>query len=251
MIVVVVLAAGVLLAGRFGGEFSGDFDEGDLPKIIQADWIDLDRIGSISRFRSGAGHDFSGNGETCRSMKHYFNPARTEEEQEIINKNNGFPPPFSLENAISVYSPVDGEIIDVADDGYLGEQVYIRSARYPDFTVRLFHIFLPDGYGKGVKVKAGEKIGNVGGTQNTDIAVSVGNPRGRKFVSYFRVMPDEIFAKYRAAGVKSRDQLVITKEYRDAHPLECRGERFAENYDSAPGNSVFINGYGPLRRGGN
>src|SRR5437868_305990 len=62
------------------------FNANKVPKIVTANFIDLDRVYAISRYRSGAGHDYSVNGETCRSMKHYFNighntvngrPART------------------------------------------------------------------------------------------------------------------------------------------------------------------------------
>src|SRR3990167_4326765 len=104
-----------------------NIDEKNLPKIIQADWIDLNRISHISRFRSGSGHDFSGNGETCRSMKHYFNAKRTKEEEMLVNENKGFPPAFSLERAIPIYSPVDGVIVAIKEDrSGLGKQVYIR-----------------------------------------------------------------------------------------------------------------------------
>lgn len=218
-------------------------NENSLPKIIQADWIDLDRIGYISKFRSGSGHDFSGGGETCRSMKHYFNVARTKEDQNIIDKNGGLPPPFSLEGAISIFSPVGGKIVDIANDGQFGVQVYIEPKNHPEFTIRLFHIYLRDGYGKGSHVSAGEQIGNIGRLQNTDIAVSIGGMFDSRFVSYFQVLPDEIFSKYRAAGVGSLNQLIISKEYRDAHPLECNGERFTKNYDANEDEFVFINNY--------
>src|SRR5437588_666737 len=49
------------------------FDPNHVPKVITANFIDLSRVYDISKYRSGAGHDYSLNGETCRSMKHYFN----------------------------------------------------------------------------------------------------------------------------------------------------------------------------------
>jgi hypothetical protein len=51
--------------------------ENHLPKFIQADFIELDKIETISLFRSGVGHDSSdapSTGETCRSKKHYCSP---------------------------------------------------------------------------------------------------------------------------------------------------------------------------------
>lgn len=224
---------------------AGNADSNNLPKFIQADWIDTSRIGAISKFRSSSGHDFSGNGETCRSMKHYFNVLRTTEEEMLINNNSGFPPPFSLEGAIPIYSPVDGKIAAIeSDQTDVGQQIYIQPEKYKDFTVRLFHIFLLDGYKKGQQVKAGEQIGNIGKIQNTDIAVSAGGLGSHNFISYFEVMPDSVFAKYQTLGIKDRQELIITKEYRDAHPLQCNGEQFAQHYDQSNTDEfVFINGY--------
>lgn len=223
---------------------AGVADVDKLPKFIQADWIDTSRIGSISKFRSSSGHDFSGNGENCRSMKHYFNALRTAEDETLINNNRGFPPPFSLEGAIPVYSPVDGEIVAVESDKVdIGQQIYIQPQNYKSFTVRLFHIFLLDGYKKGKSVKAGEQIGNVGRIQNSDIAISTGGLGSHNFVSYFEMMPDSVFAKYQALGIKNREELIITKEYRDAHPLQCNGEQFAQHYDGSNADEfVYING---------
>ena len=181
-----------------------NIDEKNLPKIIQADWIDLNRISHISRFRSGSGHDFSGNGETCRSMKHYFNAKRTKEEEMLVNENKGFPPAFSLERAIPIYSPVDGAIVAIKEDqSGLGKQVYIRPNKHRDFVVRLFHVFLLDGYTEGRVVSAGEQIANIGRIQNTDIAVSIGGLGISRPVSYFDVMPDEIFSNYQSARIKN------------------------------------------------
>src|SRR5271157_4106095 len=47
----------------------------DLPTLVEADYIELPKIASISKFRSAAGHDYSDAFESCRSMKHYFRPS--------------------------------------------------------------------------------------------------------------------------------------------------------------------------------
>lgn len=46
------------------------FDIKNPPKFIQADFVELDKVYVISKFRSGVGHDFSLGDEKCRSMKH-------------------------------------------------------------------------------------------------------------------------------------------------------------------------------------
>ena len=241
-IVFVTLILIVVVTLVFRNKSLPEISDESLPQLIQAKWIDLRRFVSISNFRSRMGLDFSGNGETCRSMKHYFNPLRTQEDELTVSQNNGYPPAFSLEGAIPIYTPINGEIISIEDEGDFGEQIYIRSEDYPEFTVRLFHIYLLDGFEEGSEVKAGEQIGNIGEIQNTDIAVTKGSPYDDHFVSYFEVMPDEVFAEYHELGIESREDLILTKEYRDTHPLECNGEQFAENYDLTNSDEfVYIN----------
>lgn len=64
-------------------------------------------------------------------------------------------------------------------------------------------------------------------------------------MSYFQVMPDAIFARYQARGAQSRDDFILTRAYRDTHPLECRGESFAKNYQGNPTmrEEVHLTGY--------
>lgn len=211
----------------------------DVPKFIQADFIDLSKIFSISKFRSGSGHDFSrGSGETCRSMKHYFNVWRTMEADRLVNQNKGIPPPPNEKTDIPIYSPVDGKIISIESEQVnIGKQIYIRPDSHANFTVRLFHIYPLSDIKKGVSVKAGQKIGVIGQYQNTDIAIMQGRAM---YISYFNVMPDDLFTKYQALGVNSREELIISKEERDASPLECNGEWFTKNYDSDPNFENFV-----------
>ena len=51
-----------------------DVDANGIPKFVTSDHIELSKIEKISKFRSGIGHDFSDNFESCRSMKHYYCP---------------------------------------------------------------------------------------------------------------------------------------------------------------------------------
>lgn len=217
-----------------------------LSQFIQADFIDLDKITYISKFRSGSGHDFSGNGEKCRSMKHYFNTQDTQEKMDAFSQNNGIPPAPDGNGDIGIYSPVDGKIISVQEEQMpIGVQVYIRPKLNSEFTIRLFHIYLSSGIKKGTTVKAGQKIGVISKNQNTDIAVSKGAFFSQNFISYFAVMPDSIFKKYQDRGVKSRSDFIISKEERDAKPLSCNGEQFAKNNDQEASSDdfVFLSGY--------
>lgn len=226
-------------------------DTNTVSQFIQADFIDLSKIYSISKFRSGEGHDFSGNGETCRSMKHYFtqqfDPATASIYTSIYPGHEvNFPAPDPA-TAVAIFSPVDGKITSVSEERTpIGMQVSIQPDSTPGVIIRLFHIYLLDGIGRGTKVKAGQQIGRIGKGQGTDIAIQVGEfPWQQDFVSYFSVMPNSVFAAYLARGVQSRDELIITKEYSDAHPFQCdTNEQFLHgaNYDQTQ-DDVHLSGY--------
>lgn len=191
------------------------------PQFIQADFVDLSKIYSISKFRSAAGHDFSDGNETCRSMKHYFTPQRTVEGNTLVDRNGGIPPKPDSTHDIDIFSPVDGEIVNItAERTPIGEQIYIATEQPKGFIVRVFHVFKLAGIKTGVKVKAGQKIGVISTYSETDIAVQT-DAFQYHLLSYFSVMPDRIFAKYQARGAKSRDDFIISKVYRDAHPVPC------------------------------
>ncbi len=189
-------------------------------KFVQADFIDSSKIYSISKFRSGEGHDFSGNGETCRSMKHYFTPQEdpTIKPTRVI-EGHSVPPEPDGKHDIDIFSPVDGKITDITSERFpVGEQIYIQPSSAKEYTIRLFHVYKVDGIKKGAIVKAGQKIGVISGYSATDISVEGGR---YQFVSYFQVMPDSIFAAYQKRGAKTRDDFIISKAYRDAHPIPC------------------------------
>lgn len=246
LLALVILALAAVIF-KFKSSTSSSVGESENPsQFIQADWIDLDRIASISKFRSGSGHDFSqGTGETCRSMKHYFNVPHTEEGERLGRQNNFLPPAPDGKTDIKIYSPVDGKIVRIEKEQTTGQQIYIEPSNAPEYTVRLFHIYKLDGIKKGSKVIAGQQIGVIGQYQNTDIAIEHRKGLNPNFMSYFEVLPDYIFTKYQARGIKDRSELIYTKEYRDSHPLECNGEQFAKNSDSDPesGNFVYLSGY--------
>jgi len=58
---------------------------------------------------------------------------------------------------------------------------------------------------------------------NFDIAVQIDF---RRKVSFFDVMKDELFESYIARGAITRDDLIISKEARDALPMTCNGESY-------------------------
>lgn len=255
LMVIVALFGLLIIAGllairisRQNTRLGTTIDTANPPKFIQADFIDLSRIYSISKFRSGEGHDFSGNGETCRSMKHYFTP-QIDASIKPAKAADGrsIPPLPDGKTDINIYSPVDGKIVDIQSERLpVGEQIYIRPDSAKDFTIRLFHVYKVTGITKGTTVKAGQKIGVISKDSATDISVEGG--RGQ-YVSYFEVMPDSLFAAYQQRGVEKRDDVIISKAYRDAHPIPCnqdqngdQGFDYPSDYDHEADNA-YLSGY--------
>ncbi len=198
------------------------FDENAIPRdLITAQFIDIDRIYAISQFRSGAGHDYSHgawNGETCRSMKHYFNLGRYQSGGRPVRSI-----PTATEPNITIYAPFDGRITSASSE-HLGTQVHIRSARYPSYTARIFHTDLLPGLRVGSTVTSGQLIGTIGPKDGTDFALEANAfPTGRTiYISYFAAMTDEVFAPFAQKGFR-REDFIISKAYRDAHPFTCGG----------------------------
>jgi hypothetical protein len=164
-----------------------------------ADYIELGRIARISRFRSGVGHDYSGGGESCRSMKHYFVPA-------------SYP--------VKIFSPVSGTVGYLTQE-WAGTQVGIQSGAR---TFIVFHVSVLPSITVGTSLTAGQQIGTHVGSQTwSDIAVREGD----QLLSYFEVMKDAVFQSYRSRGVGARGELIISQAARDAEPLTCNGDSFA------------------------
>lgn len=198
-----------------GGEY--DVNSNGIPRFVESDYIELAKIERISRFRSGAGHDYWDDFESCRSMKHYFQPSNT------VNWAS-----------IQIRSPVAGTVsrLDQEQLAGGGTQIRIKSRDFPAFYFILFHVQTNAPLSVGDSVSAGQLLGTHVGPQTTsDIAVGVNTPTGWKLLSYFDVMTDLMFATYQARGISSRTDAIISKEARDGDPLNCNGGTFA-----GPGN---------------
>ena len=189
---------------------------GDIPQFVSHDYIELDKIEYVSKFRSGSGHDYSDDYETCRSMKHYYHPYSSVPDWTSVN----------------IYSPVDGTIVDLSVSN--GTRVTIQSSLNPAYQFIIFHVEILPEIIKGHEVTAGEHIGNHANNSTiSDIAVRIftlhdGMPK-QQLVSYFDVMTDSLFSDYQARGLQNRGDAVISAEDRDNDPLNCNGEEFQLN----------------------
>jgi hypothetical protein len=186
-----------------------DVDKNGVPRVIVADYIDVDRVGQISLFRSAAGHDYSDTFENCRSMKHYFVPRV-----------------FAEAASIRIHAPFAGRITRLMDEG-AGIQVHIQSTDAPAVTAILFHVAIDASLELNDHVTAGQLLGtHIGPQTASDVAVAVNSPRGFMLVSYFDAMTDALFAGYASRGIRSRGDIIITAAARDADPLMCDAGAF-------------------------
>ncbi len=91
-----------------------DPDSLGVAQFIAHDYIDPSLIARISRFRSGIGNDYSDGIESCRSMKHYFQP------QSSLNWAT-----------IPIQAPVTGRIVALQQETTFGTQVQPRAIGLP------------------------------------------------------------------------------------------------------------------------
>ncbi len=188
-----------------------DIDKDGIPHFVGTNYIELNNIYRISKFRSSVGHDYSDAFEHCRSMKHYFEP-RSDADW----------------TAIKIYAPVTGLITRVEQESY-GTKIEIASDDYPAFRFQIFHVNLSVPRNVNEKINAGELLGtHISRDTYSDISVIVNDPtRQGRMVSYFDVITDAVFNLYVNRGVMSRLDLIIPKATRDANPLTCSGDQFA------------------------
>ena len=195
-----------------------DIDAHGIPQFATSDCIELSKIARVSRFRSGEGHDYSDDFESCRSMKHYY-----------------FPKDGVDRHSVKIYSPVSGVVICTTDewDGDLwkGTAVNIRPFGYEAFDVALYHMNPTDTLFVGDTVWADQQIGTSQKEDGTvtDMVVGLHVPAGYKYISFFQAITDDVFHRYELRGASSRDEFIITKEDRDADPLTCNGQQFTDS----------------------
>ena len=191
-----------------------------LPQFIETDYTELNKISRISRFRSGIGHDYSDSFESCRSMKHYYEPYEE----------------YRTNYEIKTFSPVNGIVHSIeneqhgSSEGLTNKQIRIRSELHSDIIIVLFHVdLISSDISVGTYVNAGELLGHarvyypdVPDSGSTfDIAVWQEISLGVRYISYFDIVSEDLFQSYIDRGVLFRSDLIITKEERDDYPLVC------------------------------
>ena len=218
------------------------------PDLIQTNLTDLHYIEEISKFRSGAGHEFyydatfpfgaTDSSEPPSSMKHYLSP------YDQYKDSNG------TNNLIPIYAPFTGSIVRVTNEnccGYINKRVEIQSLDNSAYTLIIFHINLNETYPQiyndwpahlwpehlpddseyeTVSVNAGDLLGyaDLRDVNDFDIAVLWENGIDRYWISYFELLSTTVEDEYLRRSV-SIDELTISRSTRIAKPVTWWGGR--------------------------
>lgn len=231
--------------------FSIQSNQNQPPPELVANFVDLDKINKISKFRSCAGHVTvpQDNRETKRNMKHYFDV-----KAEFVGTDQ-----------IKIYAPYDGYVSSIRSDpsGGLEGEIWLTPKRaFPillpfgvwEFSVQ--HIIVRSDLKMGSEVKAGEVIGRAGAPDvkhpNIDfLYAKMAFPPTPKRIdnwnspfgdldSIFNHMSDDVFAQFEKRGI-TRENIILSKEERDQNPCTYRDQGpYFENSED-PSNWIPLN----------
>ncbi|MEE3240713.1 MAG: hypothetical protein VX231_07090 [Pseudomonadota bacterium] len=218
------------------------------PELIEVNITALNYIEEISRFRSGAGHEFyydatfpfgaTDSSEPPSSMKHYLSPY---DQYKDTNGRN---------DLIPIYAPFNGSIVRVTNEnccGYINKRVEIQSLDNSAYTLIIFHINLDNAYPQiyndwpahlwpahlpddseyeTLTVNAGDLLGyaDLRDVNDFDVAVLWDNGIDRYWISYFDLLSTAVEDEYLRRGI-SIDELTISQSTRLAEPVTWWGGR--------------------------
>lgn len=227
----VLIGAGILgLVLTVAIKFSVKSAQGEPPVQLATNFVDLDKITRVSKFRSCAGHVTvpQDGRESKRSMKHYFQV-----------KSN-----FVGTDAVKIYAPYDGYVSAVRSDpaeGLEGE-VWLVPKRalpmLPPFGVWQFsiqHIIVRGDLRRGSEVKAGEVLGYAAIPKSDRATFDVvyakqalapktidnWNSPFSDLDSVFNHMSGNVLAEYQQNGL-DKGEVIMSKEERDQRPCAYR-----------------------------
>ncbi len=210
--------------------------------LVTHNFVNLSQVLSFSKYRACVGHQTvtQYSDEPISNMQHY------------ITTN-----PRIDTGQVKIYAPFDGYVLGDAPNTMADGITMIPKSGIPwwpfnQWRINLPHTHvLPEFQNPPIhEVKAGDIVGYANslgryGQRNSGTQVRVGvlavppmfkNGNGepfKKLDSVFNYMSDEVFAEYKAAipGLQSREDMIITKEYRLAHPCKFKegGPSFLDN----------------------
>jgi hypothetical protein len=202
------------------------YNESLKPPGLVANFVDLNKVSRVSKFRSCTGHSTvpQDGREMKRNMKHYIT----------------LYPEYKKENSVEIFSPYDGYVALI-----MNEEIWVAPQRKSILNIlpinqwmfSVIHVKPKEGLGIGSKVKAGELIGYGTFLQYPEFDPSfdavygtMGIPPKRidnwnspygKLDSIFNHMSTEVLAEYEQKGL-TRESTILSKEERDNNPCTYR-----------------------------
>lgn len=254
MIKKILIGIGVLILVLISLAFlSFKINESAPPPKIVSNFMDINKIRQVSKYRSCAGHNVvpQDEREGKRNMKHYI---------EVY-------PQLRKEDTVELYAPYDGFIAVIRADmkDLLEGEIWIAPDRgilsvLPPFNLWMLsfeHMMPRKDLKVGSKVKAGELVGYASflvaeRTEPTfDVIYATMGPNMRKIDNWnspfgnldsiFNHMSDEVLAQYEKRGI-TKEKIILSKEERDNSPCTYRGDGpYFENIDNSSNWVVLSN----------
>lgn len=222
-------------------------NENTAPPKLVANFMDINKIRKISKYRSCTGHTVvpQDGREMKRNMKHYI---------EVF-------PELQKEEIVEIYSPYDGFIslirADMADklEGEIwiapGERMALLPINLWMFSFE--HVMPRKGLKVGDRVKAGELIGYASflvveradptfdviyGTMGLPMKTldNWNSPFGN-LDSIFNHMSDEVLAQYQKKGI-TKENIIFSKEERDKNP--CQYDKDGPYFNNSDDTSNWV-----------
>ncbi len=206
-------------------------NENEPPPKLVANFVDLNKIEKISKYRSCTGHVTvpQDGRESRRNMKHYF----------------WVKPEFNKGNTVEIYSPYDGYVSVVRDEPGLNleGEIWIRPKSnfvfLPPVGVWQFsvqHIDVNDDLKRGSEVKAGQLLGFAALSEKRgnsfDIVFGKMSIFPKKIDNWtapftdldsiFNQMSENVLGQYKQKGL-TEEEIILSKEIRDQNPCTYKG----------------------------
>lgn len=236
VIVVIFLIGGEVYKRQTNSQTTTNGTSKDNAPTVTANFVDLDKIAAITKFRSCQGHVVipQDGTETRSNMKHYF----------YIKKEF-----TDTQGVVPLYAPFDGYITDIFAEEGEGFSDRVAESRDVSFTEKkgffsrsswmltILHIIPVDSLKKGDTVKAGQLVGHVALEKippyySFDVTYSKMGTFPKKvdgwnspyaaLESVFDHMDSSVLAQFQRFGTTTPESFVVSKSARDASPCQYR-----------------------------
>jgi len=201
---------------------------GPVPEFVENDWIELNKIANISKYRSTIGHGYI---SADTSNKHYFQPYSC-----FAGTNDN----------VSVFAPVDLSVTKVRweSNGINLSHIVtvdLKSNEHPSIAFVFFHLNIEtSNLEVGQTLQAGQFLGycDFANHGSTDIAI-LRQPFFGATLSWFQLLTPDLMATYENRGV-TREKAIKT----DAQVAESEANGYSFS-NSDPNDWITLNGTNP------